>query len=117
MNTTYAYVHTDLVSLGRNPEMADIDNPNGDIMGYAARVWVEKANGARISHDYSVTDRDEGKAAAGVQELCDRINVCLSSGGSLNMAHWHEEQPAYGSKAYQAGGYEEIQRQLEREEG
>lgn len=110
-----AYVHTDLVSLGQNPEMADIDNPRGDIMGYSARVYVEKDNGERLSHFHSAENRNNAAAVEAVQALCDRINTHLAAGKALDPAHWREEQPAYGSAAYEAGGWERIQSQLERE--
>ncbi len=47
----------------------------------------------RISNDIP-----EGAATA----LCDRITKAVAEGAKLDLAHWTETDPAYGSDAYQS---------------
>lgn len=49
-----------------------------------------------------------------VNDLCSRIAAHLASGGTLDLDHWNELPPAYGSQAYQTEGGNEEMYQWER---
>lgn len=73
-------------------------------------------NGCGVSTDLEglphFTDiRTNAKARA--QMLLDRINA---AGGQIDLEHWSEARPAYGSKAYQEyGAYDDwMEEQMER---
>jgi hypothetical protein len=50
--------------------------------------------------------REEASAAA--EALAAATNQVLVSGGKLSLEDWYQIDPAYGSRAYQADGIEEI---------
>lgn len=72
---------------------------------------VRADNGAQVAHDYSRTasgGNSRVMAMSDLDDLRDRVQRHLDSGGALDRDHWGEIDPAYGSEAYQAldaGGY------------
>lgn len=58
-------------------------------------VVAEADNGARIAHRYSFDNE------ADAEKLCKRIRYAFGYGRPLNLDHWDEIDPAYGSEAYQ----------------
>jgi hypothetical protein len=91
-------------------------------------VAVEAASGARHLHntffngcEVSV-DEDEGytafvdvreEAMAAAEKLAARVREA----GMINLVHWYETQPAYGSDAYDRGGYEMLRKFEEQQQG
>jgi hypothetical protein len=91
-------------------------------------VCAENADGRRFEHvarfpgcrveEVEIDDGDycdtftsfediREEAAAKASALVDRINAHLARGGELDMNHWVEVDPAYGSVEYQRQGIEE----------
>jgi len=98
------FAASDLVVIDQNPEMADMDNPRGDVYGTAAKVVAENEAGDRRSVVVAVArwaeevePRAERQAAA--------LNLRLASGRlPVGFDSWAAERPAYGSDAYIAHG-------------
>ena len=101
------FIRSDLVVTGTNSEMADMSNPRGEIVEEAFFLVAEHSDGSRWAHNYTSTDLD----------TIERLERRAMS-AELNLrANWHEIEPAYGSPAYTAGGWEERALDLERREG
>jgi hypothetical protein len=92
--------YTDIVVIGQNPEMADYDNPRGDIHGFASYVVAEAENGERRCRLVKVS-RWEAEALPAAQRQADALNVRLAN-GKLPVAfdRWQQDRPAYGSAAW-----------------
>jgi hypothetical protein len=61
-------------------------------------TWLVRAtadDGERFDHVRSFNDE------AGAIMLAAKVRATLDRGGHLNMDHWQEADPAYGSEAYQ----------------
>lgn len=123
MKPVYFYPHADIVPMGQNPEMADIDNPRGYSYGYATYVYAEDGFGRRRRLYVETLPCGFGERRA--LERADRMVKALAArllGGRLPVAfdRWETVSPAYGSYAYiEEGGEEELiaweQRALEDE--
>ena len=84
--------------LHRDPEHADMGNPQGNIYGIRYYVRVTLEDGTRYVH-YKAFDRADLDDAVTLQ-------VAVSSRGAINLKHWVEVDPAYGSKAYEVADEE-----------
>ena len=80
--------------LYRDAESADMGNPQGNVYGIRYYVRVTLEDGTRYVH-YKAFDRADLDDAVALQ-------VAVSSRGAINLKHWAEVDPAYGSKAYEA---------------
>ena len=85
----------------------------------AGRRWAsyDRFRGARREVDeegwVSFADlREEASAAA--EALAAATDRVLASGGKVSLEDWYQVDPAYGSKAYQQDGIEEIRAYEER---
>lgn len=98
-NPTHFFAATDLVIVGQNPEMADYDNPRGDIIGSAAYVYAEDAKGYRVCQHVATGWEEEVLEKA--EKLASALNNRLAA-GKLPVAFntWQEARPAYGSDAF-----------------
>ncbi len=90
-------------------------------IGHRLFLVAEAADGSRFAHDYAVTvhRNDLDAATARMDRLCAHVAVHLAAGGDLDMAHWVEVDPAYGSQAYQgldALGYFKVRERREEED-
>lgn len=85
-------VRSDVVSLGRHWEDGE------EMIGFTAYVVAEAPDGRRWAHSHSYTETDPEGAEAKADRLLQRIEA---AGGRINLVHWHEIDPAYGSIAYQ----------------
>lgn len=109
------FAATDLVVIGTNPEMADYDNPRGEIIGYAAYVYAENTHGDRrrlfLKSAYS-----ESEVLPYAERVATALNARMAS-GRLPVAfdRWEQSRPAYGSEAWQDYG-EHDELMLERRE-
>ena len=91
---------TDIVVIGQNPEMADYDNPRGDIHGFASYVVAEAENGERRCRLVKVS-RLESEALEAAQRQATALNVRLASGKlPVAFGRWDQDRPRYGSAAY-----------------
>jgi hypothetical protein len=91
---------TDLVVIGTHPEMANYDNPRGEIYGFASYVVAEAADGERRCLAIKVSACAE-EALAPAERQAAALNARLKA-GKLPVAFnaWHHDRPAYGSDAY-----------------
>ena len=110
-------VRTDLVVVGTNPEMADMTNPRGELVGEAHYIVGTAPNGARIAHRIRATTRN-GHVLGNIDpERLSRLAERLTSTQPrLNEEMWDVIQPVYGSPAYVEGSWEEVALHHEREE-
>ena len=103
-------VYTEVVVVGTNPEMADYDNPRGNLFGEAVYVYAEFSDGSRSEKFFEVVDnfRDREALAHSVAKA-ERLVVGLTArlkAGKLPVAFssWGYARPCYGSEAYVAYG-------------
>lgn len=92
---------SDIVVTGQNPEMADVDNPRGDIHGFLAWVRASNPHGdAKIL--YLGTYPTEWVANATAFKLAQALQTRFDKLGKLPVAFdtWAATRPLYGSEAY-----------------
>lgn len=77
-------------------------NEDGPVFEDFAYVVVEAEDGRRWAHDTSFDTSEEAKA----EKLCGQVQVAINDNGvaALNMDHWVEVDPRYGSEAHQRIG-------------
>jgi len=114
----YYFVRTDIVVVDHNSEMADMSNPQGAIHGDADYIIAETPTGRRFAHDITAITRSNGHteskvSSARLEELAFHLNETKPE---LDMTHWEEIDPCYGSEAYIAQGTERTLRYREIEE-
>ena len=92
---------SDIVVIGQNPEMADYDNPRGDIHGLC---WlVVAANERGDTWEMAVTGTVPQVEA---ERMAERLQARWDNLGKLPVgwAHWTPGRAVYGSDAYVAYG-------------
>lgn len=95
------YARTDVVIIGQNPEMADYDNPRGDLHGFAS--YVVAANDYGDTREFDVfTSISEREALEPAERLAEALNARFQNFGKLpvGFANWRAGRAAYGSDAY-----------------
>jgi hypothetical protein len=99
--------YTDIVIAGQNPEMADYNNRQGYIYGFAAYVCaVSESGDTRIKHVVSV--RWEAEAMAKAEAQAAALNARLALGKlPVGFDSWKAGRAVYGSDAYQAYGQDD----------
>lgn len=115
--TTWGFeAMSDLTVVDHNPEMADIDHPRGEIVGYRAFVRASNAHGdTRILWlNASRWERDVMEPA---EKLAQALNKRMTA-GKLPVAfeRWVQGRAVYGSDAYIEYG-EDEELALERDGG
>lgn len=115
MTPTTFFAATDLVVVGTNPEMADYDNPRGEIIGHAAYVYADSAEGDR-RRLFLKSAHFESEVLPSAERLAAALNARLANGRlPVGFDRWEEARPAYGSQAWQEyGEFDEMM--LERRE-
>lgn len=102
MNIAHFLATSDIVVIGTDPEMADVDNPRGNIHGIAGYVVAEDKDGNRKRwHVLTLHHRRERE----VLEQCEKLVVALTNRlaqgkNPVAFDHWQDTFPAYGSAAY-----------------
>lgn len=98
-------------------------NEDGDkVVETSVIVVAEDAEGRR----FALNDSDLTTVMMSLEEIwdiqkrrIDKITVHLDKGGALNLAHWNEIDPAYGSEAYdkldRTGYFKELEIRAENE--
>lgn len=102
------YAHTDVVVIGTDPEMADYDNPRGEIYGFSAHVLATNDYGdCRALH--VATARSEREVLEQAEALAQRLTARVQNLGKLPVGFksWVQGRPVYGSQAYQDYGRED----------
>ena len=101
------YGNTEVVVIGHNPEMADMDNPRGEIYGYAGYIYAVDHRGARV-RQYVDTQRYEEDLMNKMDKIVAALTARLASGKlPVLFSQWEHYHPEYGSEAYQQDGGEE----------
>ena len=110
MQPTHFFAASDIVVIGHNPEMADYDNPRGELYGFSTYVVAQDAQGyRRCLHVGTVSVAlGETRALQGAEALARALNARLSTGKlPVGFSRWVEDRPAYGSDAYVREGCED----------
>lgn len=110
MKPRFFFASSDIVVIDHNPEMADYDNPRGELYGYAAYVVAEDEFGHRCRLYVETLPCGYGERRA--MESADRVARALIARlqtGRLPVAfdRWETISPAYGSHAYIEEGCED----------
>ncbi len=108
-------VRTDIIVVDHNSEMADMSNPSGAIHGDADYIVGETPTGRRFAHDITAITRSNGHteskiSSARLEELAFHLN---ENKPDLDMTHWKEIDPCYGSEAFITQCTEQKNRLLE----
>jgi hypothetical protein len=112
MKPRFFFASSDIVVIDLNPEMADYDNPRGELYGYATYVIAEDEWGHRCRLYVETLPRGYGERRA--MESADRMAKALIArlqSGRLPVAfdRWEPITPAYGSHAYiEEGGEDDL---------
>lgn len=96
-------VDSDLVVLGTDPEMADVSNPRGEIVGLAYCVRASNAHGDTWAKTVAVGRiGEETELYAKADKLAQALRARLANYGKLpvDAAQWQQGRPIYGSDAY-----------------
>lgn len=100
------FAASDIVVVGANPEMADYDNPRGELFGVTSYVVAEDADGERVRTPVKTVDHvsREAEALAPAEKMAAALRARYLTLGKLpvGFASWTYTFPAYGSAAYQA---------------
>jgi len=96
----------DLVVMYCNPEMADMNNPRGEVYGYRPFVFVTDIMGNRKTMYTGPATRDDGAALKGAEYVAKCLQARWGNYGKLpiRFCDWQDTRPAYGSEAYIAYG-------------
>lgn len=95
-------IREDIVVVGHNGEMADYDNPRGEIYGRSYYVVATANHQDNRSHDDGLqwanaeSFRDPAAANAYLERLLEYVN----HGGQLDEEFWREIEPCYGTQAW-----------------
>ena len=95
MQSYIFFASSDIVVVGTNPEMADIDNPRGNLFGEAWYVYAENCHGDRYRFYMGIDKQIQSENMANA--LTERL-----AAGKLPVAfdRWEQTRPSYGSDAY-----------------
>ena len=82
----------------------------GDHIATSYYIMVADQKGNQWAHNWSLQSNKVGhhEARERVEKMLERMKNHLDAGGSLNMEHWGETTPMYGSQAWQSYEREEI---------
>lgn len=112
MKPRFFFASSDVVVIGNNYEMADYDNPRGELYGYATYVVAEDEWGHRCRLYVETLPSAYGERRA--MERAERMKQALIArlqSGRLPVAfdRWEPMTPAYGSHAYiEEGGEDDL---------
>lgn len=99
------YACTDLVRIGKNPELANFDNPDGAMYGWQSFVVSEAADGTRTRFKvkYSLVEIEALQPAV---RLAEALEARFKNFGKLPVRfnEWSPARPVYGSEAYMKYG-------------
>lgn len=116
MKVSQFFAMSELAVVDVNPEMADMSNPRGEIVGYASFVYADSEHGDR-RRLYVRSSRWDDEAMAPANKLADALNARLAAGKlPIHFDRWEDARPGYGSAAYVEYGQDDDL-ELERREG
>ena len=98
--------YTDLVVMFCNPEMADFNNPRGEVYGYRGFVTATDVDGNRKFIYIGEANRTEISPYNEAESLAKCLQARWDNYGKLpiRFCDWQDTRPAYGSEAYIAYG-------------
>jgi hypothetical protein len=94
-------VGRDAVVVAYNSEFADMSNPTGAIYRHTFEVMAITKDGRRFRHHHFFGDD---------RDAADRLAIRVLYRGEVDLAHWTETYPEYGSSAW---AVEEVYRQAD----
>ena len=91
-------VLVDVVVVDHDGERADMDNPNGEVYGFAAYVRLQGPRGDQWNHRHRFVGdyADEKALAEKAEALRQRM---IRAGRKPSPEHWVESYPAWGTPA------------------
>ena len=104
----------DIAGLGVSTWEFEYHNPYADFPtdNYAMSYYVTVTDlkGNTWDHKFNLTTREMhySDCQSRMDRFLDRIKEALKGGGCIDLEHWLEGQPAYGSEAWQEFEHEEI---------
>jgi hypothetical protein len=113
MTPTYFHAMTDIVVIGTHPEIADADNPRGELFGYAAYVVAEDDEGNR--RRWHVRTGEVESSVLGCAEQQAAALAARLKAGKLPVGfdRWDHFHAAYGSDAHDESELIEWERRVE----
>lgn len=100
MKVSKFFAASDLAVVDVNPEMADVTNPRGEVIGYASYVYADSERGDRKRRPVTVS-RWEKEAMEPAEALARALNARLAAGKlPVGFDRWEDARPCYGSPAY-----------------
>jgi len=82
----------------------------------AWNIYVGNEFGQRLVHTVSGFTNIDPEGFEKAEQFAKRVQAHIDAGGELNLDHWHEVDPAYGSPAYVQFGTELSILEWEREQ-
>lgn len=97
---------SDVVIIGSNPEMADYDNPQGHIYGFAPYVRIANEYGDTFVSSAGDACRCEREANEKAERMATALHSRWVNLGKLPVGFekWQQGRAVYGSDAYTAYG-------------
>lgn len=95
-----AYHAIDETVVGQDFEFRELGNPDGFIFGNKAFVFAETVSGERFVHSVSFEVDEVNKA--------DRLAERVVAAGEIDLAHWVEHFPVYGSASWAEAERHEV---------
>jgi|TARA_Y100000034_G_scaffold21482_1_gene24699 hypothetical protein len=83
----------------------------------AFNIYAQNERGERLVNNASDFTDLEPKGLENAERFAKRVQAHIDAGGKLNLEHWYEVDPCYGSAAYVDQGTEERVREWERANG
>lgn len=101
---------SDIVVIGSNPEIADYDNPRGEIHGLRPYIRAVDARGNtkfKYSKDVHHVNVGDTEAEREARALAERLNEKLKQRRMPDLSRWEDGRAMYGSPAYEEYGQDE----------
>ncbi len=78
---------------------------------------LKKYDGPRVENEWDPVWQHDPKGLERAERFAERVQAHIDAGGKLNLDHWHQVDPCYGSPAYSDSGQEEKLIEWERVNG
>lgn len=108
------FTHADVTVIGWNPENADFSNPRGEKFGFRGYVLAEAPDGSRWVFNRTHIGYHQEDVYRRLESFVAKVQSHLDAGGTLDARYWRATRPAYGSVAYDQGGWSAIDAEAER---
>ena len=92
------HVESEIISIGQDPEFADMGNPRGEIYRECYFVTAEINGGEMYRHHKGWQTEDEATA------FMNSVSWAVENGRPLDQKYWYYNRCMYGSDAYIKNG-------------